>query len=309
LPTSRLLPFASVAPLVPAASPELFDMPVPPAFIPSYALHGSPGWISRGAHVLAAMMLVCAGGVQVAAAAGTPKPMPIDATTSVTETPLGETASAASDAEAALPDGFATRQKDLDKRSEANNYQYGVAQHDCYSTFFVNHCLNQARNAKREVSNQIRREQLALDDEQRQRRAQQRDQQAALKRAQYEADAPRRVASEQANENSFSNKQHQNQIAAAQREAEAPQRAANQAAYDRKQADFQKKLDDAAAQGKQDAINRDLKAQRYDAKQRDAAQHQAEVAARQKEAAEKQQQHAQEAAAAQKQQEQQQQPK
>ena len=118
-----------------------------------------------------------------------------------------------------------------------------------------------------------------------------------------------------ASEESFTEKQRQNELSAAQRNAEAPQRAQNQATFDRKQADYQKKLADAAARGVQDAKEREDKAERFAAKQRDAAEHQAEVQARQKEAAAKQAQRAQQDAADRahqeqlKQQQQQQQPK
>lgn len=242
-------------------------------------------------------MLLCAGFAH-GTMAQTPKP--IDPGTSVTESPLdGAGANVANGASSVDADanGFGARQKALDVRSEENNYRYGVQQHDCYSNFFVNHCLDKARAAKREVSQQIRKEQLALDDEQRLQHAQQRDQQTAIKRAQYESEAPQRAATEKASAESFAEKQRQNAIAAAQRNAEAPQRAANQAAYDRKQADYQKKLDDAAARGAQDARDREAKAERYEAKQRDAAEHQTEVQARQKEAAAKQQQRAEQEAA------------
>jgi hypothetical protein len=219
-----------------------------------------------------------------AASAQTPKP--IDATTSVTEKPLDDAAG--------TPAGndFESRQKALDLRSEENNYRYGVAQHNCYSKFFVNHCLDNARNAMRVVRQQIRTEQLALDEEQRVQHASERDRQTAIKRAQYEADAPARATTEKSNEASFAEKQRQNELAAAQRNAEEPQRAANQAAYDRKQADYQKQLDEARARGAQDARDRDQKAQRFEEKQREAALHKAEVEARQKEAAAKEQQRA-----------------
>ncbi|WP_375507496.1 colicin transporter [uncultured Caballeronia sp.] len=283
LPTSRL-------------SPALPTVPVD-LFATRHAARSCSRWF----HPLRAAMavLACAGFVQ-AAMAQTPRP--INPGTSVTESPLDDaraaSANAASPADADTDaNGFGARQKALDTRSEENNYRYAVKQHDCYNDFFVNHCLNAARAAKRDVSQEIRKQQLALDDEQRLQHAQQRDQQTALKRAQYEADAPQRAATEKASAESFAEKQRQNALSEAQRTAEAPQRAQNQAAYDRKQADYQKKLDDAAARGAQDARDRDAKAERYEAKQRDAAEHQAEVQARQKEAAVKQQQRAQQEAA------------
>ncbi|HEV7835024.1 MAG TPA: colicin transporter [Caballeronia sp.] len=297
--------------------------------------------VLRLARPVAAILTLACAGAGTAVMAQTPKP--INPGTSVTQTPLVESgtqdtaaqaasgvpasravgqaeASGATDASAvpatADTNGFGARQKALDVRSAENNYVYGVKQHDCYSDFFVNHCLDKARDAKREVAAQIRKEQLALDDEQRLQHAQQRNQQTALKQAQYASEAPQRAASEKASQESFEEKQRQNALSEAQRTAEAPQRAQNQADYDRKQADYQKKLADAAARGVQDAKDREDKAERFAAKQRDAAEHQAEVQSRQKEAAAKQQQRAQQDAADQahqaqlkQQQQQQQQPK
>ena len=314
LPTSRL------SPALPTAPVDLFA---------STGLAASGGGVAIVRQVLpfarpvAAILfaLTCAG-FGTAVMAQTPKP--INPGTSVTQTPLDESdpqdsaaqaasglpanraagqvgASGAIDAGTAQttadPNGFTSRQKALDVRSAENNYLYGVKQHNCYSDFFVNHCLDKARDAKREVAQQIRKEQLALDDEQRLQHAQQRDQQTAIKRAQYASEAPQRAANEKASAESFAEKQRQNELSAAQRNAEAPQRAANQADYDRKQADYQKKLADAAARGVQDAKDREDKAERFAAKQRDAAEHQAEVQSRQKEAAAKQQQRAQQDAA------------
>jgi hypothetical protein len=317
LPTSRL-------------SPVLPTEPVDP-FATRHAARSCLRWLrALGARFPFGALRPLGAAVAVLAFAGfvpgamAQTPRPIDPGTSVTESPLdsataatatGANAASSADADA---NGFGARQKALDVRGEENNYRYAVKQHDCYSNFFVNHCLDAARAAKRDVSQEIRKEQLALDDEQRLQHAQQRDQQTAIKRAQYNADAPQRAATEKASSESFAEKQRQNALSEAQRKAEAPQRAQSQAAFDRKQADYQKKLNDAAARGVQDARDRDDKASRFEAKQRDAAEHQAEVQARQKEAAAKQQQRAQQEAAdrahqeqlkQQQQQQQQQQPK
>ncbi|WP_244438805.1 hypothetical protein [Paraburkholderia dilworthii] len=210
---------------------------------------------------------------------------------------------------------FDARQKVLDQRSDENNYRYGVAEHNCYSTFFVNHCLNKARDQMRTVQAQIRKEQLALDGEERVQRARKRDEQAALKRAQDEASAPQRAAEDARNAQAYKEKQRQYQLNEAQRSAEAPQRAANaqayeekqrqhaidqaqrgispskamanQQAYDQKQADFQRKLDEARQQGAQKAQERVEKQQSFEKKQAEATQHKADVEARQKQAAEK----------------------
>src|SRR5471032_2698120 len=328
LPTSRLSPALPTAPVDSFASTGQAASGggvaiARPAVLSVVPLAGLSRQALLFARPVAALLfaLACAG-VGTAAMGQTPKP--INAGTSVTQTPLDESGAQGTAAQAASgmpasraagqigangaidageaqdtadPNGFSARQKALDVRSAENNYRYGVKQHDCYSDFFVNHCLDKARDAKRAVAQQIRKEQLALDDEQRLQHAQQRDQQTAIKRAQYVSEAPQRAATEKASEESFAEKQRQNELSAAQRNAEAPQRAANQADYDRKQADYQKKLADAAARGVQDAKDREDKAERFAAKQRDAAEHQTEVAARQKEAAAKQQQRAQQDAA------------
>ncbi|KMY86486.1 Membrane protein involved in colicin uptake [Candidatus Paraburkholderia calva] len=228
-------------------------------------------------------------------------PNPIDPTTAVRSPPLAAALSpnAAQSTTQSVDDAlrayFERRQKALNTRTAENDYQYGVKAYECYSDFFVNHCLTRARDQMRETRQAIRADQLALDDEQRAERAKERNQQTALKQAQYDAGALQRAANEKANQQAFDEKQRRNALAAVQRQADAPRRAANQAAYDRKQADYQKQLDDARARGVQDAQEREQKAERYDQKQQDAAQHRAEVEARQQEAARKQQEKAQQA--------------
>ncbi|WP_153075052.1 hypothetical protein [Paraburkholderia bonniea] len=227
----------------------------------------------------------------------------------------GEGEEQSATAPAATTTSFGARQVVLDHRSEENNYRYAVAQHNCYSKFFVNHCLNKARNAMRSVQADIRKEQLALDDEQRVARAYQRDQQAALTQARNEAEAPQRAAEDARNAQAYEDKQRQHALDLAQRNAEMPQRAANeqayqdkqrqhlleqaqrgnntpqhaasQAAYDQKQAEFQRKLDAARKEGAQKAQERIQNEQRFQQKQADAAQHKADIEARQKQAAEK----------------------
>ena len=224
---------------------------------------------------------------------------------------------------AALDKSFEERQTVLDQRSDENNYRFAVAQHNCYSTFFVNHCLNRARDSMRSVQADIRKEQLALDGEQRVQRARERDQRIALRRAQDEADAPQRAAQDTRNEQAYQDKQRQHELDQAQRNAEAPQRsanaqayeekqrqhaldqaqrgitpsqaAANQQAYDQKQGDFQRKLEEARQQGAQKAEERVQKQQSFENKQTTAAQHKADVEARQKQAAEKAEQKRQDA--------------
>jgi hypothetical protein len=197
-------------------------------------------------------------------------------------------------ANAAATSDFDARQKALDERGAQNDYAYGVAVHDCYSKFFVNACLGRARDKMRAVQARIQAEQLALNSERRAAHAQERDQREALKAAGDAADAPQRAAADARNAQAFEERQRQHALDEARRGAQAPERAANQAAYDRKQADYQRKLDDARRQAAQDARERAERAQRFEQKQEDAAQHKADVEARQKQAAQKAQEKQQE---------------
>ena len=92
------------------------------------------------------------------------------AAASGTTSTLSATGADNADNAASPNSAFDARQKVLDQRTEENNYRYAVAEHDCYSKFFVNHCLNKARDSMRSVQADIRKEQLALDGEQRGRR-------------------------------------------------------------------------------------------------------------------------------------------
>ena len=209
-------------------------------------------------------------------------------------TQSADTKTAKGSADAQATNDFDARQKALDERGAQNDYVYGVAVHDCYSKFFVNACLGRARDKMRTVQARIHAEQLALNDERRLARAQERDQREALKAATEAADAPQRAAADARNAEAFEEKQRQHTLDETRRGAEAPQRAANQAAYDRKQADYQRKLDDARRQAAQDARERAERAQRFEQKQTDAAQHKADVEARQKQADQKAQEKQQE---------------
>ncbi|MEJ2769517.1 hypothetical protein IHE30_13565 [Mycetohabitans sp. B46] len=201
------------------------------------------------------------------------------------------------DAQAADGDGvdgrardasFGARQAQLDRRSELNRYEYGVAKHNCYSAILVNHCLKKARDRMIANKMRIRDEQNALDNERRAAHARQRDEQAALKREAHAREAPQRAARERENEQSYDEKQRQHAIDEARRHAQAPQREASQRAYDQKQADYQRKLEQARQQAAQDAQQRADNARKFERKQQRAAQHAQDVRERQARAARKQ---------------------
>ncbi|WP_237575703.1 colicin transporter [Mycetohabitans sp. B8] len=183
---------------------------------------------------------------------------------------------------------FGARQAQLDRRSELNRYEYGVARHNCYSAILVNHCLEKARDRMIANKMRIRDDQNALDNERRAAHARQRDEQAALKRDAHAREAPQRAARERENEQSYEEKQRQHAIDEARRNAQVPQRDANQRAYDQKQLDYQRKLEQARQQAAQDAQQRADNARKFEQKQQRAAQHAQDVRERQARAARKQ---------------------
>lgn len=191
-----------------------------------------------------------------------------------------------SDAETAQQDAFNARQTVLNRRTEEYTYRYQVAEHECYSHFFVNHCLGVARQAMYAAKDDIRTDQLKLNAEERALHAQQRDERNALRDAQDQADAPKRANNEKVNQASFDDKQRQHQLDEASRIASQPKtEAAAQAQYNQKQADFQTKLDQAHANAQKDEQQRVENADRFNAKQVKASEHQESVKQRQAKAA------------------------
>ena len=265
--------------------------------------------ISKLARALAAVWLICACVPLYAADNAAPTPV------------VAQPYVPASEAQGGSPDDTQARQNRINALTDDLNYRYAVEQHDCYSTFFVNRCLEKARDAMRTERGAIRSQQLTLDDEIRAQRAAERNQNAAIKAAQDSADAPQRAVNEQANQKQFDDKQQQAALSAAQRDAEASQReqnapsqaqqdaemqrkldaarqqgvidaqqrVSNQAAYAQKQADYQAKLKQAQDNATADAQQRADNAQKFTEKQQAAAQHKADVEQRQKAAADKQQ--------------------
>lgn len=158
----------------------------------------------------------------------------------------------------------------LDARTKQNNYVYAVAEHNCYSHFFVNHCLSVARDKMRDEKSKIRDAQLALSAERRSDREQKRTLDDSAKQAETLKQAPQRSANEKRHREAFAAKQRQHQLDQAKRGQDAAQRAVNVAAYNQKQAAHQQALAQARRDAAADAAKRAENVQRYNAKQ-DAA--------------------------------------
>ncbi|WP_347554293.1 hypothetical protein [Robbsia sp. KACC 23696] len=205
----------------------------------------------------------------------------------------GDTTGAGGPASPALSDAayaqrtaeFDAQQQGLNARTAKNDYAYGVAKHDCYARFFVNHCLDVARDSMRDEREKIRQSQLTLSADRRAAREEKREADDAQRLAQQRANAPQRAANEREHRASYQAKQQQHAVDQARRGNDAPQRQANAAAYANKQSAYQQKLDTAQRNAATDAQKRAENVQRYQSKQDDATARQQSLDQRREDAA------------------------
>ncbi|WP_427313186.1 hypothetical protein [Cupriavidus sp. H39] len=197
-------------------------------------------------------------------------------------------APAASAAPAAGRD-FAAERKAIGDSRAWTNYRFAAAERECYSKFFVTHCINNAKEIQREETQVLRKRELEVGEAERAHRAAERDREQALRRAEFEASQPQRAASEQSSREAFEKKQQEQQLRDAQHQAEAPQRSANAQAYEKKQSDFDARMQEAQQKGAEQARQRQENVKAYDAKQRDLEQRQKALEERRAKAREQQQ--------------------
>jgi len=172
------------------------------------------------------------------------------------------------------PRDFAAERRAIDDSRAWTNYRHAAAEHACYDKFFVNHCLDKAKEIQRQELQVLRRRELEVGDAERAQRAADRDREQALRRAEFEAGQPQRSANEQASREAFDKKQQEQQLRDAQHQAEAPGRAANAQAYQKKQSDFDARMKEAQEKGAEQARQRQENVKAYEAKQREAEQRQ-----------------------------------
>lgn len=177
----------------------------------------------------------------------------------------------------ATPPDFGAEHDRINSAKSWAEYRYAEAERACYDKFLVTRCIDKAKDVRRTELHTIRERELALDEAERADRAARRDQERALRDAQYNAERPQREAAEQKNRSDFDNKQEQQRLKEAQRQAEAPQRAANAQAAAKKQADYDAKLKAAQEQGAANAAKRAESAKQFQEKQQDAVKRQKEL--------------------------------
>ncbi|CAG9172871.1 hypothetical protein LMG23992_02356 [Cupriavidus laharis] len=206
--------------------------------------------------------------------------------------PLSDSAAQASAPEAAgagaAPRDFAAERKAIGDSRAWTNYRFATAEHACYDKFFVNHCIDKAKEIQRQELQVLRQRELEVGDAERAQRAADRDREQALRRAEYEASQPKRSANEQASREAFEKKQQDQQLRDAQRQADAPKRSANAQAYQQKQSDFDARMREAQSKGAEQARQREENVKAYEAKQREAAQRQKDLEERRAKAKEQQ---------------------
>ncbi|AGW89801.1 MULTISPECIES: hypothetical protein [Cupriavidus] len=181
---------------------------------------------------------------------------------------------------------FAAERKAIGDSRAWTNYRFAAAEHECYGKFFVNRCIDQAKEIQRGELQVLRTRELEVGEAERAHRAAERDREQALRRAEFEASQPKRAASEQSSREAFEKKQQEQQLRDAQRQGEAPQRAANAQAYQQKQSDARMK--EAQQKGAAQAQQRQENVKAYEAKQRDLEQRQKELEERRAKAKEQQ---------------------
>ncbi len=180
-------------------------------------------------------------------------------------------------------DDFAGRRALLDRQRAWIDYRFEEAKYECASKFFVNYCIDNARDEQREALRALRSQRLVLEDQERKARAEERDARLAEKRAQTQAEAPQRAAERAKNVQDYQTKQAEYQQRVTERTGQAPQRAANAEQYNAKQAEQQQKLDDAKATAAQKAAEREENVRKYNLKQQEAIERQKKSDERRKE--------------------------
>ncbi len=188
----------------------------------------------------------------------------------------------------APPRDFAAERKAIGDSRAWTNYRFATAEHACYDKFFVNHCVDKAKEVQRQELQVLRQRELEVGDAERAQRAADRDREQALRRAEYEAGQPKRSTSEQASREAFEKKQQEQQLRDAQRQADAPKRSADAQAHQQKQADFDARMREAQSKGAEQARQREENVKAYEAKQREAEQRQKDLEERRAKAKEQQ---------------------
>lgn len=211
--------------------------------------------------------------------------VPFDATADRTPSAASKAAAAQAEDDKPVPyddqldlhpadDDFAGRRALLDRQRAWIDYRFEEAKYECASRFFVNHCIDNARDEQREALRAVRSQRLVLEDQERRARAEERDARLAARRAQTEAEAPQRAAERAQNRADYDTKQAEYQQRVTERTGQAPERAANAEQYNAKQAEQQKKLDEAKATAAQKAAEREENVRKYDQKQQEAIERQ-----------------------------------
>lgn len=178
------------------------------------------------------------------------------------------------------------RRTELDTLRAKAESTYQTQSTVCYQRFFVNACLDKAKEARRLILQDIHREQVSLNDQERLEHASQRQRDTAARLAEEERLAPIKAAERKQSLEEFNKRLKMAQEEEAKRAASAASRVEKKAEFERKQRERDEEQRRIASEARAQAELREANKRAYERKQEDAREHAEEVA---KKKAEKQQ--------------------
>jgi colicin import membrane protein len=188
------------------------------------------------------------------------------------------------------------------KERSAIEAKFASEERECYQRFFMNNCIDAAKERQRQALKQVRPVEIEANAFKRQERVIERDQALAEKAAQEEREKPLRLQQQQENEAAAAQKaakaaqeekekslklqqQQENEAAAAQKAAKAnqPKSVERQSGSDQRSAQHEAKLKQLQAQEVANAQQRAANVAAYEKKVREAQEHQRQVEAKKQE--------------------------
>lgn len=182
--------------------------------------------------------------------------------------------------------GIDQRRTELDTLRAKAESTYQAQSTVCYQRFFVNACLDKAKEVRRQILQEINREQVSLNDQERLEHASQKQSDAAARQAEEERLAPLKAAERKQNLEEFNKRLKMAQEEEAKRAAGAVSRNEKKAEFERKQRERDEEQRRIASEARAQAELREANQRAYERKQEDAREHAMEI---EKKKAEKQQ--------------------
>lgn len=169
------------------------------------------------------------------------------------------------------------RRTELDTLRAKAESTYQAQSIVCYQRFFVNACLDKAKEARRLILLDINREQVSLNDQERLEHASQKQQDSAARLAEEERLAPIKAAERKQSLEEFNKRLKMAQEEEAKRAASAASRFEKKAEFERKQRERDEEQRRIASEARAQAELREANKRAFERKQEDAREHALEV--------------------------------